>query len=105
MVPTWQTSQLIQASQWEVMTYPLDSAVTEVDRMSVDFLSYSAKASSMAVVVDVLVSVVVIVRKQQSALEVVATPNQNLDTPVPVYHGMSEGTIAVLTTSLECCQR
>jgi hypothetical protein len=105
MDPTWQTSQLIQASQWEAMSYPLEFAVIEVDRMSVDFLSYSATASSMAVVVDALVSVVVIVRKQLNALEVGVTPSQNLDTPVPVYHDMSEGMIDVLTTSLECCQR
>jgi hypothetical protein len=105
MDPTWQTSQLTQASRWEAMSYPLEFAVIEVGRMSVDFLSYSATASSMVVVVDALVSMVVIVRKQLSALEVVATPSQNLDTPVPVYHDMSEGMIVVLTTSLECCQR
>jgi hypothetical protein len=105
MDPTWQTSQLIQASRWEAMSYPLEFAVVEVDRMSVDFLSYSATASSMVVVVDALVSMVVIVRKRPSALEVVVTPSQNLDTPVLVYHDMSEGTIVVLTTSLECCQR
>lgn len=59
----------------------------------------------MAVVVDVLVLMVVIARKQLTALELVATPNQNLDTPVLVYHDMSEGMIVVLTTSLKCCQR
>lgn len=75
-------------------------AVTEVDKKSVGFLSYSAMASSMAVVVDVLVSMVVIVRKQLTALEAVATPSRNLDTPVPACHGMSEGMIVVLTTSL-----
>jgi type III secretory pathway component EscU len=87
------------------MSYPFEFAVTEVDKMSVDFLSYSATASSMVVTVDALVSMVVIVGKQLSALEVVVTPSQNRDTPVPVYHDMSEGTIVVLTTSLECCQR
>jgi hypothetical protein len=59
----------------------------------------------MVVVVDVLVSMVVIVRKQLTALEVVATPSQTLDTPVLVSHDMSEGKIVVLTTSLECYQR
>ena len=87
------------------MSYPLELAVLRVDRTSVDFLAYSATASSMVVVVDVLVSMVVIVRKQLTALEVVATPSQNLDTPVPVCHDMSEGMIVVLTTSLEYCQR
>jgi len=87
------------------MSYPLELAVTEVDRKSVDFLSCSATASSKVGVVDVLVSAAVIVRKQLTALEVVATPSQILDTPVPVYHDMSEGMIVVLTTSLEYCQR
>jgi hypothetical protein len=73
--------------------------------MFVGFLSYLAMASSMVVVVDVLVSVVVIVKKQLTALEVVATPIRNPDTPVLVYHGMSEGMLVVLTTSLEYCQR
>jgi hypothetical protein len=73
--------------------------------MFVGFLSYSAMASSMVVVVDVLVSVVVIVKKQLTALEVVATPIRNPDTPVLVYRGMSEGMLVVLTTSLEYCQR
>lgn len=59
----------------------------------------------MAAVVDVLVSTVVIARKQLTALELVATPSRILDTPVPVYHDMNEGMIVVLTTSLECCQR
>lgn len=59
----------------------------------------------MAGVVDVLVSMAVIVRKQLSALEVVATPSQILDTPVLVCHDTSEGMTVVLTTSLECCQR
>jgi hypothetical protein len=73
--------------------------------MSVGFLSYSAMASSKVVVVDVLASVVVIVRKQLTALALVATPSQNLDTPVPAYHDMSEGMLAVLTISLGYCQR
>jgi hypothetical protein len=59
----------------------------------------------MAVVVDVLVLMVVIARKQLTALEVVATPNQILDIPVLVSHDMSEGTIVVLTTSSEYCRR
>jgi len=73
--------------------------------MSVGFLSYLAMASSMVIVVDALVAVVVIVRKQLIASEVVATPSQNLDTPVLVYHDMSEGMVVVVTTSLEYCQR
>jgi hypothetical protein len=73
--------------------------------MSVGFLSYSAMASSEVVIVDVLVSAVVIVKKQLTALALVETPSQNLDTPVLVYHDMSEGMLAVLTTSLGYCQR
>ena len=73
--------------------------------MSVDFLSYSVTASSMAVVVDALVSMAVTVRKLMTALEVAVTPSQNLDTPVPVCHGMSEGMVVVPTTSLGCYQR
>ena len=87
------------------MSYPLELAVTKVDRKSVDFLSYSATASSKVGVVDVLVSAAVIVRKQLTALEVVATPSQILDTPVLVCHDMNEGMIVVLATSLEYCQR
>jgi hypothetical protein len=52
---TLQTSLLIQALQWEAMSYPLELGVKEVDSMSVGFLSYLAMASSKVVVVDALV--------------------------------------------------
>ena len=58
----------------------------------------------MAVVVGASASTVVIARRQQNALEVVATPNQTPYTLAQAYHGMSEDMTVVLTTSLECCQ-
>lgn len=83
---------------------PLELAVAMRDRMSVDYLSCLAKASSMVVVVGALASTVVIVRRQPNALEVVVTPSRNPYTLAQACHDTSEDMVVVLTTSLECCQ-
>lgn len=58
----------------------------------------------MVVVVGALALAAVIARRQQNALEVVATPNRNLYTLAQEFHDTSEDMVVVLTTSLGCCQ-